>query len=607
MENQTLFLEAYDKMERWLAMPTLSPKLKRELKTLEERLEKNSGDSEAREDFYDRFYKDLDFGTGGLRGILGAGTNRMNIYTVRRVTQGFANYLRERYKDSKKPLAVALAYDSRHLSQRFALEAGGVLVANGFRAYLYPELMPTPALSFAVRHYSCCGGIMITASHNPSNYNGFKAYNEEGCQVNLTEAEDIIAAINKVDIFDGPKTLPLDWELFSEGIVSGEGKESFLDVIPQEVNDAYFEAVKKTRVGITCDKLSVVYTPLNGTGNKPVRRILDEIGIKNVYVVPEQELPDGNFPTCSYPNPEKEEALQKGLECCSGACTADLLLATDPDCDRLGIAVKQEDKTTGAISYPRMTGNEIGVLLLDFLCKHKTLPDRAVAMKTIVSTKMADAIAAKNGIEMRTVLTGFKFIGEQIGFLEKDGEEERFFFGFEESYGFLAGSYVRDKDAVNAAMLVCEAAAAYKEEGKTLIGRMEELYREYGYFVNDLVEFGFAGALGMQQMEQIMYALRKEKKTDIIGCAVTEISDYKTSERWIVDPSEKEGGRSQLINLPPSDVLEYVLADGSSLTVRPSGTEPKIKIYLSAKAETAEKSKIVIEKMKNEVQEWVKI
>lgn len=607
MEQQALFPEAYDKLEHWLALPTLSPKLRRELESLEHRLEKDSGDNDAREDLYDRFYKDLDFGTGGLRGILGAGTNRMNIYTVRRVTQGFADYLRGRYENSGKPLSVAISYDSRLNSQRFALEAGGVLVANGFKAYIYPELMPTPALSFAVRHYGCCGGIMITASHNPSNYNGYKAYNEEGCQVDLAESADIISCIEKIDIFKGVKTSPVDWSTFTEGPVSGDGKESILSVIPEEVIDEYITAVKKTRVGIVCDNLEVVFTPLNGAGNKMVRRILDEIGLKTVLVVSEQELPDGNFPTCAYPNPEKEEALFKGLQLCYNNPISDLLLATDPDSDRLAIAVRDQNKEDGTVSYVRMTGNEIGVLLLDFICARRKLPERPIAMKTIVSTKLADQVAAHYGVEIIDVLTGFKFIGDQIGELEKKGEDKRFVFGFEESYGFLGGSYVRDKDAVEAAMLVCEAAAEYKREGKTLLNRMEEIYKQYGYYLNDLSEFAFKGPAGMEKMKAIMDSLRNNRLSEIGGKRVKQIADYAASQRWSPGGTCDMAAGYRPIDLPKSDVLEYVLTDGSSLTIRPSGTEPKIKIYLSAKGATAEESKTVIEQLKIEVNDWVKI
>ena len=607
MEQQTLFLEAYDKMERWLSLPSLSPKLRRELESLEQRLEKDSGDNDAREDFYDRFYKDLDFGTGGLRGILGAGTNRMNIYTVRRVTQGFADYLAQRYENAKKPLSVAIAYDSRLNSQRFALEAGGVLVANGFRAYIYPELMPTPALSFAVRHYGCCGGIVITASHNPCNYNGYKAYNEEGCQVSLDEAEAILACIEKVDIFDGVKTSPVDWELFTDGPISGEGKQSILHVIPPETTDAYIEAVKQTRIGVSCDNLEVVFTPLNGAGNKPVRRILSEIGVSRVLTVPEQENPDGNFPTCPYPNPEKEEALYKALELCYETKTPDLLLATDPDCDRLGIAVRTQDAKTGEVLYRRMTGNEIGALLLDFICANRTLPKWPVTMKTIVSTKLADRIAAHYGVDMVDVLTGFKFIGEQVGLLEKKGEQERFIFGFEESHGFLAGPYVRDKDAVNAAMLICEAAAFYRREGKTLIDRMDELYRQHGYYLSEVAEFAFRGSGGMQQMQAIMENLRAARKSKIIGKKVQELSDYKLSQKWAAADCCNMASGYRPIYLPKSDVLAYLLEDGSSVTVRPSGTEPKLKIYLSARGATMEQAEAVIGQMQLEVKEWITV
>jgi phosphoglucomutase len=604
--EQKNFVNAYDNMERWLSQPSLYPKLQRELTSLEERLEKNSGDKEAKEEIYDRFYKDLDFGTGGLRGILGAGTNRMNIYTVRRVTQGFADYLNQRWREKKKEVSVAIAYDSRIYSDRFALEAGNVLAANGIKVYLYSELMPTPALSFAVRYYNCCGGIMITASHNPSDYNGYKVYNEEGCQVNLEEAAQILNYIEKIDIFDGVKTLNFDWETFKDGINSEKEKESILTIIPQETVEAYIKAVKATRIGISCDNIEVVYTPLNGAGNKPVRRILDEIQVSQVHVVPEQERPDGNFPTCPYPNPEKEEALLRGLALCRELETPDLLLATDPDCDRLGIAVRETDKTTGKVIYQRMTGNELGVLLLDFICSARLLPEKPVAMKTIVSTKMTDAVANHYGVEMINVLTGFKFIGEQIGILEAKGEENRFIFGFEESYGYLTGPYVRDKDAVNGAMIVCEAAAYYKKQGKTLIDRMKELYSFFGYYKNDLMDFSFKGAGSMEKMALVMESLRENAPEIIIGKRVKEISDYQNSQKKVLGFSGTKTGFYP-INLPKSNVLEYLLEDGSSMIVRPSGTEPKLKIYLSAKGNSMEESEAIIENMREEVRGWIEV
>ncbi|MDD2215807.1 MAG: phospho-sugar mutase [Eubacteriales bacterium] len=580
MEQENKFVDAYDKMEEWLSQPTLNSGLRRELTALEQRLEKDSGDREAREEITHRFYKDLDFGTGGLRGILGAGTNRMNIYTVRRVTQGLADYFAARYGKNEKKRSIAIAFDSRIQSDHFALEAGSVLAANGFQVYIYPELMPTPALSFAVRYYNCCGGIMITASHNPAEYNGYKVYNEEGCQVNPDEAAEITESIERVDCFNEVKKLDVNWETLTDKIT----------LIPQETVEAYIQAVKKTRVGIPCTDIEVVFTPLNGSGNKPVRRILKEIGVDKIHVVPEQENPDGNFPTCPYPNPEKEEALLKGLLLCRELETPDLLLATDPDCDRLGIALRKADPETGEVSYQRMTGNQVGILLLDFICACRTLPNRPIAMKTIVSSKMADDVAAFYGVEMIDVLTGFKFIGEQIGILEAKGEENRFIFGFEESYGYLSGSYVRDKDGVNAAMLVCEAVAYYKKKGKSLFDRMEELHAQFGYYKSDLMDFTFQGASGMEKMAYIMRKLRENPPVVVGSKKVLKIVDYEISQN--------------IIRLPKSDVLEYNLENESNIIIRPSGTEPKLKIYYLAKANTMEETQAVIDEMKTATKEW---
>ncbi len=604
MEQGTNFVDALGRMERWVSHPGMMPKLHRELTALEDRLAKDSGDKEAKEEILDRFYKDLDFGTGGLRGILGAGTNRMNVFTVRRVTQGFADYINRHYGGKGKEPAVAVAYDSRNGSTRYALEAGSVLAANGIRVYIYPELMPTPALSFAVRHYDCAGGIMITASHNPANYNGYKVYNEEGCQVTQEAADEILRCIEGTDIFADVKTVDIGVSDLLESSLRNRDFHELISVIGPETIDAYMEAVKATRIGVDCSDLEVVYTPLNGTGNKPVRRVLAEIGVGKVHVVPEQENPDGNFPTCSYPNPEKEEALHRGLALCRELKTPDLLLATDPDCDRLGVAVRSEN-ADGKITYKRLSGNETGVLLLDFICANGELPKGPVAMKTIVSSKMADAVAAAYEVEMINLLTGFKYIGEQIGILEAKGEADRFVFGFEESYGYLAGAYVRDKDAVNAAMLICEAAAYYKKQGKTLLDRMEELYDTYGWYLNETLDFSFEGVAGMNKMKAILSAKREEPPAEIIGLRVTEQADYLAGKRWISGAACDMAAGYRPIDLPSADVLEYVLEDGSSIIVRPSGTEPKLKIYLSAKGTDRQASEKIIEDLRKTVKEWV--
>jgi len=574
-------------LHKWIEKEDLDKELKEELLLLRDQNEIN-----------DRFYKDLEFGTGGLRGILGAGTNRMNIYTVRKVTQGLSDYINKYYgenfeKYKGKYPAVAIGYDSRINSKLFATEAARVLAANNIKTYIYSELMPTPALSFAVRYYKCCAGIMVTASHNPAQYNGYKVYNEEGCQLTLDAAAEVLSFIERVDILQDVKTIKDE----------NKDKLKLMEEIPSEVTESYLAAVYRESMGQAgCGDLSVVYSPLNGTGNKPVRKILEMIGVKNVHIVKEQELPDGNFPTCPYPNPEKKEALTLGLELCkklsSKGNAPDLLLATDPDCDRVGIAVRSCDE------YQLLTGNEVGVLLLDFICQRRSLiPENPIAIKTIVSSKMGDKVAKYYGVQIIDVLTGFKFIGEQIGFMETRGEESRFIFGFEESYGYLSGAYVRDKDAVNACMLICEMTAYYKRKSVTLIDRLEELYQQFGYYKNDLMDLNFEGAAGMEKMERIMASLRATPPKNIIGKKVIEIADYKLSQRRILGNTKTcdlaVGYRP--INLPKSEVLEYLLEDGSSIIVRPSGTEPKLKLYLSSKGKNKEEATEIINKMKEEL------
>ena len=573
-------------LRRWLEQENLDQILREELTILKDENE-----------IYDRFYKDLEFGTGGLRGILGAGTNRMNIYTVRRSTQGFADYIKLHYgkggaKYQGQIPTVAIAYDSRNNSKLFAQEAALVLAANGIKSYMYNELMPTPALSFAVRYYKCCGGIMVTASHNPPLYNGYKVYNEEGCQITLDTAAEILELINRIDMFHDGKTTDVNLNL--------------IEAIPPEVTDVYLEAVRNQSTGaVGCQDLSVVFTPLNGTGNIPVRRILDMIGVKDVTIVKEQELPDGNFPTCPYPNPEKKEALELGLALCKSLTkTPDLLLATDPDCDRVGIAIKHKDKIVGVEDFHLLSGNEVGILLIDFLCQRRlAIPENPIIIKTIVSSKMADEVAKGYGVEMINVLPGFKFIGEQIGLLEVKKEESRFLFGFEESYGYLSGTYVRDKDAVNASMLICEMVAYYKQEGKTLIDVLEALYSKYGYYKNELIDYAFEGAAGIEKMYDIMLGLRTSAIKTIIGKKVVQIADYLTSQRRILGGTNScslaVGMRP--IHLPKSDIIEYILEDGSCFIIRPSGTEPKLKIYISAKGEDREESEEIISELKNEM------
>ncbi len=543
----------------WLEKAVDDPDLVDELKSI-----KGKDD-----EIYDRFYRELEFGTAGLRGVIGAGTNRMNIYTVRKATQGLAEYVIEMGGES-----VAIAYDSRIKSTLFAQEAAKVLAANGIKVYIYKELMPTPMLSFAVRELKCTSGIVITASHNPAKYNGYKAYGADGAQLSVENSAKVLSYVDKVEMFGGAKTMSFD-----EAVRDGK-----IEYIGDELVEKYLETVKSCSVEKVTADLKVIYTPLNGTGNKPVREILKRIGISNVSVVPEQEFPDGYFPTAPFPNPEIRQAFECAIEL-SKTVDADLLLATDPDCDRVGIAVNDGQ------DFTLVSGNEVGACLLDYILSRRaangTLPKNPVAVKTIVSTPLADKIAAKYGCRLISVLTGFKYIGEQAGILEAKGEENRFVFGFEESYGYLAGAYVRDKDAVVASMLICEMAAYYKSKGKNLLDVIKDLYAEHGMVFSSQNSFTFEGAAGMKKMQSIMDNLRALPPKKIGENSVIAISDYETSEKL-----ELKSGKKTVIDLPKSNVLFYDLDDnGSNLIVRPSGTEPKIKVYITSVDPDEQKAK----------------
>ena len=533
------------------------------------------------EEIYEKFYKNLEFGTAGLRGIIGAGTNRMNIYVVRQATQGLANYVKNTYGGG----AVAISHDSRIKADLFMNEAAKVLAANGIKAYITSELQPTPVLSFLVRELKCQAGIMITASHNPAKYNGYKAYGSDGCQMTDKAAGLVYDEIQKLDIFEDVKTMYLD-EAINSGLV---------EYVKDEVYDRYIANVKEQQVneGLCADSgLKVVYTPLNGTGNKLVRRVLDEIGIKDVTVVPEQENPDGNFTTCPYPNPEIKEALQLGLDMCEKV-KPDLLLATDPDADRVGIAVPENG------TYRLITGNEAGIMLTNYLLsvrKEKgTLPENPIVVRTIVTSLLIDKICKKYNCELKKVLTGFKYIGEVILKLEEKNEKERYVFGFEESYGYLAGTYVRDKDAVVASMLICEMAAYYRKQGKTLANVIDEIYKEYGYYRNTTLSFEFEGASGMKKMQEIMSNLRENPLKTINGHKVKTIYDYLESEE-----KDVETGNITPIDLPKSNVLHFCLG-GDAVIVRPSGTEPKIKLYITSIGNSEQESIELADKMAEDV------
>ncbi|MEE1031035.1 MAG: phospho-sugar mutase [Ruminococcus sp.] len=532
-----------DDYKRWLETDLEDVALKTELESI-------AGNEE---EIKDRFAVALKFGTAGLRGVLGAGSNRMNIYVVRQATQGLANWVKTQGGNQ----LVAISYDSRINSDVFAKTAACVLAANGIKVRIYDALMPVPALSFATRYYEANAGIMVTASHNPAKYNGYKAYGPDGCQMTDEAADIVYAEIQKTDILTGAKMMS-----FEEGMAAG-----LIEYVGDDCKEALYDAIKARSVRPGLCKtagLKLVYSPLNGSGLVPVTRILNDIGIDDITIVPEQKYPDGNFPTCPYPNPEIFEALRLGLELAVKE-GADLMLATDPDADRVGIAMKCPDGT-----YELVSGNEVGALLLDYICSSRiekgTMPKNPVAVKSLVSTPLADAIAAHYGVEMRNVLTGFKWIGDQIAQLEAAGEVDRFIFGFEESYGYLAGPYVRDKDAVIGSMLICEMAAYYRSIGSSLKQRMEEIYAEYGRYLNKTDSYEFPGLSGMDKMAGIMADLRQNPPTAIGEYKVTKVTDYKNSEET---------------GLPAANVLVYDLEGGAQAIVRPSGTEPKIKTYFT--------------------------
>ena len=532
-----------DEYKRWSQAQLEDPALTKELAQI-------AGDDDQ---IKERFAVALKFGTAGLRGVLGAGTNRMNIYVVRQATQGLANWVKTQGGNQ----LVAISYDSRINSDVFAKEAAKVLAANGIKVRIYDALMPVPALSFATRYYGANAGIMSTASHNPAKYNGYKAYGPDGCQMTDDAAAVVYAEIQKTDVLAGAKLVS-----FEEGLASG-----MIQYVEDACKEALYDAIKARSVRPGLCKtagLKLVYSPLNGSGLVPVTRVLHDIGITDITIVPEQQYPDGNFPTCPYPNPEIFEALRLGLELAKKS-GADLMLATDPDADRVGIAIKCPDG-----SYELVSGNEVGVLLLDYICQGRiengTMPKNPVAVKSIVSTPLADAVAKSYGVEMRNVLTGFKWIGDQIARLEKAGEVDRFIFGFEESYGYLAGPYVRDKDAIIGSMLICEMAAYYRSIGSSIKERLEAIYAKFGRYLNKVDSFEFPGLSGMDKMAAIMDSLRKDPPAEIGGYKVTKVTDYEKSEET---------------GLPAANVLIYALDGGATVVVRPSGTEPKIKTYFT--------------------------
>ncbi len=553
--------------ERWVNLAKEDPDLVKELADIK-------NDEKLIED---AFYRELEFGTGGLRGVIGAGTNRMNIYVVRKASQGLANYVKKNYPNN---LSIAISFDSRIKSTVFARTAAEVFAANGLKVYIYKELMPTPNLSYAVRELHCSAGIMVTASHNPSKYNGYKVYGPDGCQITTNGAAAVLNEILALDVFSD-EIKHEDYESLL--------KQNKVEVIDDELTTRFINRVKEESVlkGEKIDKkVSIVYSPLHGTGLKPVTRILKESGFENVVVVKEQELPDGNFTTCPYPNPEIKEAMQLGIEYAKKN-NADLLIATDPDCDRVGIAVKDGD------DYRLLSGNQVGVLLTDYICsmrkKHGDMPKNPIVIKTIVTTDMVKKIAEKYGVQVIEVLTGFKYIGEQILLLEQKGEENRYIFGFEESYGYLTGSYVRDKDAVDGAFIIAEMFTYYKTQGISLIDKLEELYKEFGYYSNYLNSFEFEGVSGFNKMNELMNNFRNNIKA---------FGNYKIAS--VIDYSLGING------LPKSNVLKMNLEDGSYIIVRPSGTEPKLKAYVSILGKSAQENDRKNKELTSSIKELMK-
>ena len=558
--------------EQWIANPYFDEATKEELKSI----------AEDENEIKERFYMDLEFGTAGLRGIIGAGTNRMNIYVVRRATQGLANYIA---KVDKKSQGVAIAYDSRHMSPEFAQEAALCLAANGIKAYIFETLRPTPELSFAVRHLGCVAGINVTASHNPPEYNGYKVYWEDGAQITPPHDSGIMGEVKAIS----------DWNTVKTMDKAEAEKAGLFEVIGKEVDDAYMAELKKQVIHMDAiqaegKNLKIVYTPLHGTGNIPARRILKELGFENVYVVKEQELPDGDFPTVSYPNPEAAEAFELGLKIAKEV-DADLVLATDPDADRLGVRVKDKNG-----EYHDLTGNMSGCLLANYEISQRkavngSLPEDGALIKTIVTTNLADAIAKGYGVKLIEVLTGFKFIGQQILGFEKSGKGS-YLFGFEESYGCLIGTYARDKDAIVATMALCEAAAYYKTQGKTLWDAMIEMYEQFGYYKDDIKAVTMKGIEGLQKIQDIMNSLRQNPPAEFAGHKVVAVRDYKADTI-----KNLETGEVTPTGLPNSNVLYYELTNDAWVCVRPSGTEPKVKFYYGVKgtslADADEKSAVM--------------
>ncbi len=566
-----------EKFNEWLNSAVVAEEVKEELRSIKDEKE-----------LEDRFYKDLDFGTGGLRGVIGFGSNRMNVYTVSKATQGFANYLNKSFEEP----SVAIAYDSRNMSKEFAEAAALTLCSNGVKVFLYESLRPTPMLSFAVRHLNCNGGIMVTASHNPKIYNGYKVYDEFGGQVTDEKATIIINEVNNIKSFDEIKTISKE-----EAI-----RDNLLTYVGEEVDKAYLEQVKsltirRELVEKNAKDLKVIYTPIHGTGNIPVRRVLKELGYEQVQVVKEQELPDGNFPTAPYPNPEDPQVFEIALDMAKTS-NPDIIFGTDPDCDRIGVVVKDSEG-----NYRVLNGNQTGLLLTEYILsslkEENKLPENGVVIKTIVTTEGARAIATHYGIEIMDVLTGFKYIGEKIREFQEAGDR-KYLFGFEESYGYLAGEFVRDKDAVIASMLIAEMTLFYKQQGKSLYDGLIDLYNKYGFFKEDLISIELQGKEGQEKIGKCLDLLRETALTEVDGVKIAKRLDYKLSkEEDLVNASE------EVINLPKSNVLKYILENGSSFVVRPSGTEPKMKIYIAVKGSSLEDAQKQLEVFKGKVMDIV--